>query len=183
MNCGGERCASSSSSPSTSSRSSSLAGGARSAGISSLICPTFVLPYRRYASLSLLPLARSYLEQDGLSYQQAVAPGGRVLGYVTPPGQEEIDERALHRCTLWRFLLFLGAQIAALQEGIQLWEEHDPSSGLHRFLAAVSPRKYRSEIRGEILRTARRLLHLIDRWDRAFGKPFFPRFATRPRVP
>lgn len=118
-----------------------------------------------------------------MSYQQAVAPGGRVLGYVTPPGQGKIDERALHRSTLWRFLLFMGSQAPALQEGLQLWDEHDPSSRLHRFLGAVSPRKYRSEIRGEILRTTRRLLQLIDRWDRAFGEPFFPRFATRPRVP
>lgn len=130
-----------------------------------------------------MPLARSYLEQDGLSYQQAVAPGSRVLGYVTPPGQEKIDERALDRSTLWRFLLFLGAQAPALQEGLQLWDEHDPLSGLHRFLGAVSPHKYRTALRGEILRTARRLLHLIDRWDRVFGQPFFPRFATRARVP
>jgi hypothetical protein len=33
------------------------------------------------------------------------------------------------------------------------------------------------------LRTARRLLQLLDRWDRAFHEPFFPRFATRPRGP
>lgn len=182
-NCGGGRCASSSPAPCKSTRSSSLAGGARNAGISLLTCPTFLLPYRRYASFSLLPLARDYLEQDGLSYQQAVAPGGRAIGYVTPPGQEKIDERALHRSTLWRLLLFLGTQSPALREGLQLWSEHDPSSKLHRFLGSVSPRKHRSEQRGEILRTARRLLLLIDHWNRAFPEPFFPRFATRSRVP
>ena len=46
------------------------------------ICLAFLLPYRRYASMSLLPLARDYLEQERLSYQQAVAPGGRVIGYA-----------------------------------------------------------------------------------------------------
>jgi hypothetical protein len=141
------------------------------------------LPYRRYASLSLLPLARAYLEQDRLSLQQAVAPGGRVRGYVTPPGQEKIDERALHRSTLWRFLFFLGAQTVALQAGLQLWTEHDPASTMHRFLGPVSPHKHRSEQRGEILRTARRALHLIDRWNLVFPESFFPRFATRPRGP
>jgi hypothetical protein len=149
----------------------------------SLICPTFLLPYRRYASVSLLPLARDYLEQDRLSYQRTVAPGGRVIGYVTPSGQEVIDERALHRSTLWRFILFLGGQTAALQASLQLWSEHDSLSMMHRFVGAVSPHKYRSEQRGEILRTARRLLHLIDRWDRVFTESFFPRFATRPRGP
>jgi hypothetical protein len=128
-------------------------------------------------------LARDYLEQDRLSYQRTVAPGGRVIGYVTPAGQQKIDERALHRSTLWRFLFFLGTQSAALQAGLQLWSEHDPLSTMHRFVGAVSPHKYRSTQRGEILRTARRLLHLIDRWKQTFADSFFPRFATRPRVP
>lgn len=166
-----------------SARSSWPAGGARAAGACSPICPTFLLPYRRYASTSLLPLARDYLEQDRLSYQRAVAPGGRVIGYVTPEGQQEIDERALHRSTLWRFLFFLGTQAAALQAGLQLWSEHDPLSTMHRFVGAVGPHKYRSPQRGEILRTARRLLYLIDRWNRVFSESFFPRFATRPRGP
>jgi hypothetical protein len=147
------------------------------------ICPTFLLPYRRYASVSLLPLARDYLGQDRLSYQRAVAPAGRAIGYVTPQGQEKIEERALSRSTLWRFLFFLGAQTAALQAGLRLWSEHEPLTTMHRFVGEVAPHKHRGQQRGEVLRTARRLLHLIDRWDRAFTAPFFPRFATRPRVP
>lgn len=145
--------------------------------------PDFLLPHRRYASVSLLPLARAYLEADRLSYQQIVAPQGRVIGYLTPPGKEAIDERALHRSTLWRFVLFLGQQTAALQEGLDLWNQHDPSSTLHRFTGAVAPQKFRSPQREQTLRIARRLLDLIDRWDRAFRQPFFPRFATRPRGP
>lgn len=128
-------------------------------------------------------MADNYLEQDQLSYQRAVTPGGRPIGYVTPKSEEKIDERALNRSTLWRLVFFLGAQTVALQAGLQLWSEHDPLSSMHRFVGAVSPHKHRSPQRGEILRTARRLLHLIDRWDRAFSEPFFPRFATRPRVP
>lgn len=146
-------------------------------------CPTFLLPYRRYASSSLMPLAHAYLEQDGLSYQRAVAPQGRVIGYTTPAGQAKIDERALHRSTLWRFLSFLGGQAVALQCGLEQLSERDPLCALHRFLGAVAPRKYRSPQRGEILRTARRLLHLIDRWNGTFRESFFPRFATRPRAP
>lgn len=115
--------------------------------------------------------------------QKVVAPQGRVIGYVTPPGHERIDERALHRSTLWRFLTFLGAQVAAHQSGLQLWSEQEPLSTLHRFLGAVAPHKYRSPQRGECLRTARRLLNLIDRWERTFHEPFFPRFATRSRGP
>lgn len=145
--------------------------------------PEFLLPHRRYASVSLIPLAREYLECDQLSYQQIVAPQGRVIGYLTPPGKETIEERALHRSTLWRFVRFLGQQTAALQEGLELWNQHDPSATLHRFTGAVAPQKFRSPQREQTLRTARRLLDLIHRWDRAFGTPFFPRFATRPRGP
>ena len=146
-------------------------------------CPTFLLPYRRYARTSLMPLARDYLEQDRLSYQRAVTPHGRVIGYVTPADQSKIDERALHRSTLWRFLGFLGAQTVAFQFGLELLSERDPLCVLHRFVGGVAPHKYRSPQRGDILRNARRLLHLIDHWDRTFRESFFPRFATRPRVP
>lgn len=104
-------------------------------------------------------------------------------GYITPPGQEKIDERALHRSTLWRWIGYLGTQIVALQHGLELWQQHDPSSSLHRFLGAVAPHKHRTPQRQECLRTARRLLHLIERWDRTFAEPFFPRFATRSGVP
>lgn len=130
-----------------------------------------------------MPLACDYLEQDGLSYQRAVTPHGRVIGYVTRAEQSKIDERALHRSTLWRLLSFLGAQMVALQLGLELLSECDPHCDLHRFLGAVAPHKFRSPQRGEILRTARRLLHLIDQWERTFHASFFPRFATRPRGP
>lgn len=146
------------------------------------ICPTFILPYRRYASSNLIPLARQYLERDQLSYQRAVTPQGRI-GYVHRSEQQGIDERGLNRSTLWRFLLFLGTQMVALQCGLKLCSQHDPSCTLHRFSGAVAPHKYRSPQREEILRTARRLLHLIDHWDRTFPEPFFPRFATRSRAP
>lgn len=128
-------------------------------------------------------MAREYLEQDKRSLQQVVAPQGRVIGYLTPPTQQQIDERALHRSTLWRFLSWLGLQTLALEVGLQLWGQHDPASTLHRFLGAVAPHKHRSPQRGECLRTARRLLHLRDCWDRTFAESFFPRFATACRGP
>jgi hypothetical protein len=105
------------------------------------------------------------------------------IGYVTAEGAAKIDERALSPSTIWRWLAWLGRQTAALATGLDLWSEHDPRSSLHRFVGSVDPRKYRSEPRGKILRIARRLLDLIDRWDRVFPQRFFPRFATRGRDP
>lgn len=106
-----------------------------------------------------------------------------VRGYVTSEAAENIDERALDRSTLWRWVGYLGAQLIALQLGLDLWQRHNPSSSLHRFKGAVAPHKYRTPERGEGLRIARRLLHLIVRWDRTFAEKFFPRFATSGRDP
>jgi len=75
-------------------------------------------------------------------------------------------------------LTWLGSQTAALQAGLSLLSQHDPADDLHRFLGAVAPRKYHSPERRDVLTTARRLLRLIDRWDRTFPERFFPRFAT-----
>ena len=96
-----------------------------------------------------MPLAHKYLDNDRRSYESCVRNDqGMVRGYVTPPGQAQIDERALNRSTLWRWVTFLGLQTAALQYGLDLWQEHEPTSSLHRFQGAVAPRKHRSEQRG-----------------------------------
>lgn len=161
-----------------------LAGGAKDVGTCLPTFLTFVLPYKRYASWSLLPRAQKYLDNDRVSYESSVRnERGMVVGYVTPVGQEEIDERALSRSTLWRWVTFLGLQIPALQYGLELWQEQHSASSLHRFQGLVAPHKHRTEQRGIILRTARRLLHLVDRWDRTFDERFFPRFATKARSP
>jgi hypothetical protein len=131
----------------------------------------------------LLKLASSYVENDHQSYRQTTRPSGRVIGYQSAASREEIDERALDPTTLWRTLAWLGCQATALQTGLRLLGEHDPGDLSHRFVGAVAPHKFRSAKRQQTLTLARKLLHLIDHWDRTFGEPFFPRFATRARVP
>ena len=91
------------------------------------ITPTFVLPYKRYASSSLLPLAKQYLDNARQSYQKTVAPQGPVIGYTTPAGAP-IDERALQRSTIWRLIGYLGSLTIAWQFGLKLWQQHDPHS-------------------------------------------------------
>ena len=111
-------------------------------------------------------------------YKKAVEAQGRVFDPYTVG-----VTRALHLATVWQFLTWLGSQTAALQAGLSLLNQHDPANDLHRFVGAVAPHKYRSPERRHLLATARRLLHLIDCWDRTFKERFFPRFATRSGVP
>ena len=127
----------------------------------------------------MLRLAGSFLENDRQSYRRTVHPVHAVIGSQTSPGASQIDERALHHMTVWRVLTWLGSQTAALQAGVRLLGQHDPTSTCHRFVGAVAPHKFRSPPRQRELSTARRLLHLIDHWNRAFRETFFPRFATR----
>lgn len=135
-----------------------------------------------------MPLARAYVEQDGLSYERAVKPKGQTIAYTADDEEEDgdeetINERTLRGSTLCRLLSFLGLQAAAIQAGSELVNERDPSARLHRFVGAVAPCKYRSPERANRLRTARRLFNLIDHWNRNFAEPFFPRYATAARGP
>ena len=141
-----------------------------------------MLPSKRYATPCLLQAANSYLEHDRQTYRQTVCSGAMPLWYESHAGTP-LAVRALHLATLWQLLAWLGSQTAALERALALLSQHDPANDLHRFVGAVAPRKYRSPERRDILTTARRLLRVIDCWDRTFPERFFPRFATRGGVP
>ena len=142
------------------------------------ITPIFVLPYKRYAGPTLLCLAATYVENDRKSYRKTVRPSNRATGYVTPPGERDIDERALAHSTVRRMLTWLGCQLAALSAGRELILQRDPSSLCHRFVGAVAPHKFRSPQREQLLRQSRQLLHVAAEWNELFPETFFPRFAT-----
>lgn len=143
------------------------------------ITPTFVLPYKRYATSSLLELASSYVEQDKVTYRGTVRGGlaGRK-GYQTADGNHLPGDDALHFSTAWRTLSWLGSLDTSLHCAIDLILHRDPASQVHRFSGAVAAGKFRSSRREEQLRTARRLLQAMAEFQPLFGRPFFPRFAT-----
>ena len=87
-----DNCESSQAVSCESSRSFLSVAAAGIAGLSLPITPTFVLPYKRYASTSLLPLAQEYVDHDQRSYGNVVKNGALPIGYQAPPDQP-IDER------------------------------------------------------------------------------------------
>lgn len=146
--------------------------------------PPFLLPYKRFAIEGLLPHCQDYLDDDGNSYDSvSKTSDGRPRWYVNEDGRESSPARALNKSTIWRWCTFLGLQTIALQHGVRLWMQHAPMSSIHRFEGAVAPHKHRSDNRGNILRTARRLLQLNKLWNHTFREPFLPRFATLARAP
>lgn len=131
----------------------------------------------------MLERARGYLERGRQTYRQTACSARLRIGYEASASAANSALRALHWTTIWHLLTWLGSQTAALQAGLSLLSQHDPADDSHRFVGAVAPHKYRSPERQAVLTTARRLLHLIDRWDRTFPERFFPRFATRGGFP
>jgi hypothetical protein len=141
--------------------------------------PTFVLPYKRYASTHLIQLASSYLDDDQLTLRAAVSSHRQAIVYPNCP-----NASALSHTTLYRWLLALGAMTFSLAIGCDLILQVDPASTVHRFEGAVAPHKAQSEKRLQSLSIARRLLYLRSRWDSLFkNESFFPRFATGCRSP
>lgn len=163
------------------------------------------MPYKRYATTEILPLARQYLEQAHLSLRNVVKD--RVNGKCLPVFYAQDDEaivaktdvaktddvqpvdvqtddaeandqdaaRALSHSTLWRWLVHVGAMTATPQLGIELFLQVEPSSTIHRFQGEVHPAKGRSTERRQRLADCRRLLYLQSRWDERF--PQSPLFA------
>jgi hypothetical protein len=110
--------------------------------------PTFVLPYKRYASTDLLQLAKQYLDEPKLSLRRATNQGaaGQRMVYA-----DDLQAAALSHCTLWRWLTFLGMMTASLAVGCELFMQAHPDSSMHRFAGPVEPRKARSPERLNIL--------------------------------
>jgi len=164
---------------SLSSPSRLFGGNAKPVSFSIPITPTFVLPYKRYASTQLLQLASHYLDNDQISLRDTTSSRGNCWVYRDSP-----EASALSHTTLYRMLLYLGAMTITLSIGIDLFLQADPASSIHRFDGPVASSKARSKSRLQSLSIARRLLYLRSRWDSRFKNgPFFPRFATRCRSP
>lgn len=146
-----------------------------------LSTPTFVLPYKRYASTDLLQLAKRYVDEPELALRKATSqgPANQRIVYADHP-----KAAALSHTTLARWITFAGMMTISLAVGCELFMQAHPDSSMHRFDGPVDPRKARSPERLKILSIARRLLYLRSRWDEAFKQsPFFPRFATSCRPP
>lgn len=159
--------------------------------------PTFVLPYKRFATPDLLARARRYLEESRLSYRQTVRHNRCRIGYPlpapTPPADcswespsvwaidasPVADQSVVDHGLVWRFLTWLGSLTGMLDQARAMVLKSRPHSLCHRLEGSVDPHKARSGQRRATLETARQLLQVIPEWEACYGHKFFPRFATR----
>jgi hypothetical protein len=158
------------------------------------------LPYKRFATPSLLALAAQYLHRTDATYRSVVRHQRSLIGYpVTvpneataappaPPEDEDRDENPDHDpqhqaivppSLPWRFIGWLGSLTEALCRAREMLLELNPNSTCHRVSGSVDPFKARSPERMATLETARQLVLIIPEWEACFDSRFFPRFATR----
>jgi len=133
--------------------------------------PDFALPFKRYVKESVVKLAEEYLENEQTSYQQTVDP----IAYDREPDE---NEPCLEKPTLWRWVGWLGSLEENLSNALHLIRQKSPSHGIFRQMNLVSPRKYRSDKRKEILNLAVRFLRTEREFKEIFKISIFPRFAT-----
>jgi hypothetical protein len=157
--------------------------------------PTFVLPYKRFATPCLVTLARQYLDDHQATYRSVVRHARCLIGYPVEactksageaseePGHETVGsghhQSVVPPSLVWRMATWLGGLAIVLDRARQMILQHDPHSLCHRAMGDVALHKGRSPERLEVLQTARQLLLVIPEWEECFGRKFFPQFATR----
>ncbi len=143
------------------------------------IYPAFALPFKRYVAETVCERAQRYVEEDQLSYRQAVLQNGMPVFYSGDTGdQAAVDERTLQHSTLYRWLALFAALGRTRRETLRLIRSQSPSSGVFRKILPIAPWKYRTPERRRVLQDSRQLLVAEQEYRVLFGVSIFPRLAT-----
>lgn len=133
------------------------------------------MPHKRFVRQTVDQKCGVFLGEE-ISYRQSVEDQGRPTVYDEPPRGGE-SSAALAPSTLWRWLGWMGGLKKTAQEAFRVIREANASAALHRQVWTVSPKKYRSESRGQVLEKALELLVTEKIFLRQFNRSIFPHFA------
>jgi len=134
------------------------------------------LPRKRYVKQPVLEKGSEYLGTDQ-SYLETTKHEGMSIVYDDRTVTGNRVPLGLAPSTVWRWLSWLGRMPGTLQAAWGLIRQKDPNSTLHREPWAVSPTKYRSERRRDVLQQAMQLLAIDRVCKKLFGEGIFPRYA------
>lgn len=146
-------------------------------GRSFIYYPDFAIPYKRYVKNNIIELAQLYVENDKVTYQEAVTNNGLAIGYDSEA--DLIDERQLVGSTVWRWLAWIGSLNHVVSKGLDIIRQKLPSSEIFRQIHPIHPKKYRSNERRKLLSQslilfmAEKILKNLSNWS------IFPHFAIR----
>ena len=141
--------------------------------------PDFALPYKRYTLPTILAFSQAYIQDPFSSYRGLldVCP----LPYKIKSDHESNKEPMMEHSTIHRWISTLGGYSRLVQNATDLMLQADPTTSLCRDLAGleISPRKYRSFKRKQILTTCFQLVTLVPLYLAQFRVSIFPKLATR----
>jgi hypothetical protein len=140
--------------------------------------PDFALPYKRYTLPTIQAFSQAYVENPSLTYRGLV--DNCPLLYETKSGAEPGLEPMMEHSTIHRWISTLGGYFRLVQNATDLMLQADPTTPLCRDLAGltVSPRKYMSAIRKQVLLTCFQLVTIAPRYRSGFQVSLFPMLAT-----
>ncbi len=141
--------------------------------------PHFALPYKRYTLPTLLAFSQAYVNAPFNSYRRLV--DGCPLPYQVEPDSETGREPMMEHSTIHRWITTLGGYSCMVQNSTDLMVQANPTTSLCRDLAGlkISPLKYISPKRKQILFTCSQLVTLVPLYLAQFRVSIFPKLATR----
>ena len=120
----------------------------------------------------MLDQSKRYLESSNLSYDGLLWNGTSRIGYSDDPNS------FLWPSTVRRWVVWLGSQEEYIRIALDLIRQKCPSTKIFRQVFLVPPRKYKSEAQKMVLERSRKLLGVIEEFEKYFPK-YFPHFASR----
>lgn len=135
------------------------------------VLPDFILPHKRYVLPDVVEASERYLLDDTATYESAAQVDGRPVFHDASGGSRA-------RSTVHRWIGFLGSLVTLLASATQVALEASPVFSPLQEMLPISPRRYRSEARRELLERAHRLLCVRSCLVRATDRDLFPRIAT-----
>jgi hypothetical protein len=134
------------------------------------------LPHKRYVLQTIEQKCGVFLGEE-IGYRQTVEDQSRPTVYdeATRGGE---SSAALAPSTLWRWLSWMGSLRKTTREAFRVIRQANACVALHRQDWAVSPKKYRSKVRRQVLEKALELLVTEKIFQRQFNRSLFPHFAT-----
>jgi transposase-like protein len=134
--------------------------------------PDFAIPYKRYTRQTIMGYAGTYVQNEKMTYQGAVASQNGIPGY-------DDSDRTLAPSTVHRWISDLSALAGTCRTALSLLLQANPMSDICRDLAqiVVPSNKYRSKQRKNQLMGVRKLTMVEAFFQSAFAKSTFTKLA------
>ncbi|GEM_PF-2625418 len=117
----------------------------------------FAAPHRRYSLDTIRQFVAAYLNQDKASYDHVCLDDGRRIVYddeFSPSSPLAERGAALVPSTVWRWAAMLGGMTETAAQMTHLVRQRRPAASFHRQAWLVSPARYRSLQRKQVLQEA-----------------------------